>query len=180
MATWEDSVGGSRAVLLYLSEIAELCSQHLESPQWALKHAAASSVAEVVTVIVATEANMNQTVAERLWPLLERALGGKTWEGKEAVVYAFGKYCEAAESYYTQHPEVASAITKVRPQFRPSSSSVPSLGLMRCSDSVTRSQKAEPGLPAAFHQGAWSGWVDAERRRYQCNGIRNFGSLTRQ
>lgn len=32
--TWNEAVGGSRAVLLYLNEILELCVAHLESPQW--------------------------------------------------------------------------------------------------------------------------------------------------
>lgn len=110
---WDESVGGSRAVALYLKEIVELCSGHLDSPQWVLKHTSARTVADVVTTVASLETKVSPEVASILWPALEKAQGGKTWEGKEVVLNAFVRFVESAKAYWEAHPEVASAITKV-------------------------------------------------------------------
>ena len=112
---WNESVGGSRAVSLYLREIIEICSKHLDSAQWVLKHTSARSVADAINIVAASEAVMPDETAHMLWSALEKALGGKTWEGKEDVLFAFVKFVESAKSYYSQQPAVASAITKVPP-----------------------------------------------------------------
>ncbi|KAK5132562.1 hypothetical protein LTR08_008879 [Meristemomyces frigidus] len=110
---WNESVGGSRAVSLYLKEIVDICSKHLDSAQWVLKHTSARSVADAVNTVAASEATMPAETAQMLWPALEKALGGKTWDGKEDVLFAFVKFVESAKSYYSQQPAVASAITKI-------------------------------------------------------------------
>ena len=84
--TWSENVGGSRAVLLYLKEIVDLTIQHLDSARWSIKHTSAFAVADVVT---SSGTAISDTDATMLWPALERALSGKTWEGKEIVVKAF-------------------------------------------------------------------------------------------
>ncbi len=111
--TWNESVGGSRAVLLYLSEILDLCNAHLDSPQWALKHTSARTVADAVTAVSSLESKMPEKVGEQLWPSLDKALGGKTWEGKEAVLFAFVKFVESGQAFYMQRPAVKDNITKV-------------------------------------------------------------------
>ncbi|KAK4540262.1 hypothetical protein LTR36_009667 [Oleoguttula mirabilis] len=111
--SWNESVGGSRAVSLYLKEIIDISSVHLDSAQWVLKHTSARSVADAVTTIAALESKMSPETAQMLWPALEKALGGKTWEGKEEVLLAFVKFVEAATLYYSQQASVASAITKI-------------------------------------------------------------------
>lgn len=111
--TWNDSVGGSRAVSLYLSEILELCVTHLDSAQWSLKHTSAKAVADATIAISSSEAAVSEKVGEQLWPAIEKALGGKTWEGKEEVLSAFVKFVETCRSFYTQRPDVQSSISKV-------------------------------------------------------------------
>lgn len=111
--TWNESVGGSRAVQLYLSEILELCLAHLDSPQWTLKHTAARAVADAIVAVSASEAEMSAATGGALWPAIEKALGGKTWEGKEVVLSAFVKFVEVAKPYYKDHESVGSAIAKV-------------------------------------------------------------------
>lgn len=111
---WNESVGGSRAVLLYLKEIVKLCSTYLDSAQWVLKHTSARSVADAVTAVASMESNMSMETAQLLWPALEKALGGKTWEGKEDVLLAFVKFVESANRYRSEKPAVAAAIVKVR------------------------------------------------------------------
>lgn len=83
--TWSENVGGSRAVLLNLEEIVDLASQHLNSARWSIKHTSAFSVADVVTSSGKAIGDAN---ARMLWPALEKALSGKTWEGKEIILEA--------------------------------------------------------------------------------------------
>lgn len=83
--TWSENVGGSRAVLLYLKEIVDLASQHLDSARWLIKHTSAFAVADVV---ISSGSAISDAHARMVWPALEKALSGKTWEGKEIIVRA--------------------------------------------------------------------------------------------
>lgn len=83
--TWKDNVGGPRSVTLYLPEIQSLTEQHIGSPRWAIKHAAAKAIAELV---VNFEGDFTVSQAEGVWKSLEKALSGKTWDGKENIVTA--------------------------------------------------------------------------------------------
>ena len=90
-SAWDDNVGGSRAVLLYLSEIIELSTQNLGSSRWSVKHTAAFTIADTVK---AAGNDISISDSKVIWPSLEIAIGGKTWEGKEKVLealVAFGK-----------------------------------------------------------------------------------------
>jgi proteasome component ECM29 len=111
--TWNDSVGGSRAVQLYLDEILSLCTRHLDSAQWTLKHTAARTVADAITTVSASQVDMSGDVGRAIWPALEKALAGKTWVGKEVVLVAFSRYAEAAKQYYMQHDDVRKAMIKI-------------------------------------------------------------------
>lgn len=113
LEAWNEAVGGSRAVQLYLGEILELCVTHLDSPQWALKHTAARAVAETVMAVSTSEAKMSDTTGHTLWSAIEKALGGKTWDGKQVVLSGFVKFVETGKPYYMEHERVRSAITKV-------------------------------------------------------------------
>ncbi|GAB7355231.1 hypothetical protein MBLNU459_g5782t2 [Dothideomycetes sp. NU459] len=110
--TWNDNVGGSRAVSLYLKEILAMCVENLGSPQWAVKHTAARSIADATMAVASISSNMDATSAALLWPALERALDGKTWAGKEVVLYAFVKLVETGRTFWSAQPDVARAIEK--------------------------------------------------------------------
>lgn len=111
--TWREAVGGSRAVQLYLKEIVALIGENIDSPQWTLKHTAARSAADATVSIAGAEKNVSQETAAVLWPVIEKALGGKTWAGKEVMLDALVKFVESAASYYEQEPKVAASIVKV-------------------------------------------------------------------
>lgn len=117
--TWNDNVGGSRAVSLYLREILAMSTDHLDSPQWAVKHTVARSIADATVAVASIGSEMDATTAELLWPALEKALGGKTWEGKEVVLYAFVKFVETGRKLWSVQANVAQAIEKVRPSLQP-------------------------------------------------------------
>ncbi len=89
--TWDEHVAGPRSISLYLTEILNLCDTHLDARQWAIKHTSARAIADAVlsiTSVIGSE-NLEKQTAEKIWPVLDKALGGKSWEGKEVVVDAF-------------------------------------------------------------------------------------------
>lgn len=107
--TWNENVGGSRTVLLYLKEIIDLASQHLESARWSLKHTSAFAIADVVTSSGSAISDAN---AKIIWPALEKALAGKTWEGKEIVLKALIEYARNS-TYWSTDPKVTEQVEKI-------------------------------------------------------------------
>ncbi|KAJ5834299.1 Proteasome stabiliser ECM29 [Penicillium robsamsonii] len=100
---WQDNVGGSRAVSLYIREIVGLVSDNLESPRWAIKHTAARAIAQAV---LSLDAEIDLPTAQLIWPVLERALAGKTWEGKEVVLKALVKFSGQAQKLWQSNEEL--------------------------------------------------------------------------
>ncbi|KAH7131968.1 proteasome stabiliser-domain-containing protein [Dendryphion nanum] len=111
--TWSDNVAGSRTVLLYLKEIVALADKYLESPKWVLKHTAAKTIADTVVSITAATEEIGEANARILWPSLDKAMGGKTWEGKEVVLEAFVRFVERGKSLWNSDTKVAKQIEKV-------------------------------------------------------------------
>ncbi|KAF2710563.1 major component of the proteasome [Pleomassaria siparia CBS 279.74] len=111
--TWSDNVAGSRTVLLYLSEIITLAEQHLESQKWVLKHSAAKAIADCIISITSGTEKIDIANAKIIWPALDKAMGGKTWEGKEIVLEAFVRFVERGSSLWAEDSKVAKQIEKV-------------------------------------------------------------------
>ncbi|EXJ79208.1 hypothetical protein A1O3_08709 [Capronia epimyces CBS 606.96] len=92
---WKENIGGSRAINLYLPEIVGLISSHIKSPLWPIKHACSLAVAELVASM-----EVQQTFSDReaslLWPIVQEALDGKTWDGKEEVIKVYPKFVKQA------------------------------------------------------------------------------------
>jgi proteasome component ECM29 len=109
--TWQDNVGGSRSVSLYLHEILAMISERLESPRWAIKHAASLAIADAV---VSLDKTIDKTTGELVWPVLEKALGGKTWDGKETVLKAFVRYASSAKTTWQSREDIRAQM-KVSP-----------------------------------------------------------------
>lgn len=166
--TWEEAVGGSRAVLLYLKEILELCNTHLDSPQWTLKHTAARTVADSVTAVLVSEGKISADAAKLLWPNLEKALGGKTWEGKEVVLAAFVKFVQSAKTWYLSESNVASAVVKVSTRGLRRMRNTRTTRLTRgChADRCQGGEAPERSLPSACGQGACTSRGGADRLGY--------------
>ncbi|PVH97771.1 ARM repeat-containing protein [Periconia macrospinosa] len=114
--TWSDNVAGSRAVLLYLKEIVALADKHLESQKWVLKHTAAKTIADTI-MSTTTENSSSEPIAkanaEIIWPALDKAIGGKTWDGKEIVLEAFVRFVEKGGDLWKVEAKVAKQIEKV-------------------------------------------------------------------
>jgi proteasome component ECM29 len=113
--TWDDHVAGPRSVALYLSEILALVDTHLESRQWAIKHTAAKTVAHAVLAITSAVGsdNIEPVAAKAIWPVLDKALSGKSWEGKEVVLEGFVRFVERSEAWWKADEAVAKQLEKV-------------------------------------------------------------------
>lgn len=107
--TWTENVGGSRAVLLYLAEILALASQHLEAARWSVKHTSSFAVADVVT---SSGKPISDANAKTIWPALEKALSGKTWEGKEIVLEALIQYAKNS-TLWLQDSKLTEQVEKI-------------------------------------------------------------------
>jgi proteasome component ECM29 len=113
--TWDEHVAGSRSVALYLTEILDLCNQYLDSRQWAIKHTAAKAVADAILSITSAvgSENLDKNASEKIWPVLDKALSGKSWDGKEVVLDAFVRFVERGESWWKEGEERAKVLEKV-------------------------------------------------------------------
>jgi proteasome component ECM29 len=108
--TWDENVGGSRAVLLYLKEILSLSSEHLDSPKWTIKHTAALSIAEVIT---SAGVEISLVNAELIWPALEKALALKTFDGKEKILEVFIKFTKSGKALWEKDAAIAAQTKKI-------------------------------------------------------------------
>jgi proteasome component ECM29 len=113
--TWSQHVAGPRTVSLYLREILALADTHLESRQWAVKHTAAKTVADVVLSVTSAVGSdkLDASTAAVVWPVLDKALAGKSWDGKEVVLEAFVRFVERGEAWWGQDEGAAKALEKV-------------------------------------------------------------------
>jgi len=96
---WKDNVGGSRALHLYLTEIVDLTHKHIKSSLWPIRHACCFAVAELASSMEAGQ-KFSREEAILLWPLIEEALSGKTWDGKDKVVEAFPRFVRRAQAIW--------------------------------------------------------------------------------
>jgi len=108
--TWDENVGGSRAVLLYLKEIINVSSERLESPKWTIKHTAALTIAQVVS---SAGTEMSLTNAKIIWPALEKALALKTFDGKEKLLVAFVKFTKSSKLLWEKEAAIATQMKKI-------------------------------------------------------------------
>ncbi|KAL2261226.1 hypothetical protein VTK26DRAFT_4536 [Humicola hyalothermophila] len=91
---------GRRTALRHLPEICALADRCLAQPGWDVRHAGARAVAGLVEAVVGGDGGGNEgagggggiagderkALLEVLWPVYEKALGLKTFEGKEALL----------------------------------------------------------------------------------------------
>ncbi|KIW30103.1 uncharacterized protein PV07_05877 [Cladophialophora immunda] len=97
---WKENIGGSRSINLYLTEIVGLISAHIGSPLWPIKQACSLAVAELVGSIEA-QGKYSDTEASLIWGVMQAALEGKTWDGKEEIVKVYPKFVREAQPLWS-------------------------------------------------------------------------------
>lgn len=105
--TWQENVGGSRAVSLYIREIVAIVSVNMDSPRWSIKHTAALAIASAVRSL---DAEVDLAMGELVWPVLEKALAGRTWEGKEAVIKALVRFAGQAKALWKEKKQLGDSM----------------------------------------------------------------------
>jgi proteasome component ECM29 len=94
---WKDNIGGSRSINLYLNEITGLVSAHIGSSLWPIRHACCFAVAELITSMEVSTA-YSDAEASVIWPVMQAALDGKTWDGKEEIIKVYPKFVRQAKT----------------------------------------------------------------------------------
>ncbi|RPB22030.1 ARM repeat-containing protein [Terfezia boudieri ATCC MYA-4762] len=83
---WVENTGGSGAIKLHLREIVTIAEENLGSNRWAVKQAAAITLADVCTSL---GKDITKDQADVVYPAMVSAVGGKSWDGKERVLEGY-------------------------------------------------------------------------------------------
>ncbi|KAK4167129.1 proteasome component ECM29 [Cladorrhinum sp. PSN259] len=113
---WNTHAGSSFTVIKYLPEIVSLTEKALSTAQWALKHGGALTSASAATAV--TDASnitgkANPDHVKILWPVYDKALVLKTFEGKEKLLEPFPLFVERSEELWKTDTKFADALKKV-------------------------------------------------------------------
>ena len=109
---WDNSVGGPRAIRLYLSNILGIIQIHLGSNMWNLKHSAARASSDMIKAVI-TSGDVGISEFQSIWPVLDKAVGGKTWIGKEVVLESFVQFVKHTRHIIMNQVEKIDEIIKV-------------------------------------------------------------------
>jgi proteasome component ECM29 len=113
--SWENFVGRHRALGDSLSDTVKSIQEFLDSPRWNLKQAASRAIAEATNEHANNRDAISDATAEILWPALNGAMAGRSWEGKEVVLLAFTRFvCMTKTFWKEKRPDVKDEIIKVR------------------------------------------------------------------
>ncbi|KAL2136192.1 hypothetical protein VTI74DRAFT_5070 [Chaetomium olivicolor] len=114
---WAAHAGSTAlTVVRYLREIVGLAERCLGTPQWALKHAGALAVAAAVGGVVAAGEASGRVNAEALravWPVYDKALALKTFEGKEKLLEPFPGFVKASREWWEGDGNMAGELKRV-------------------------------------------------------------------
>lgn len=113
---WDSHAGSSRTVARYVDEIVRTVQLVLEAPRWALQHTGAFTVAAMVPALVsASDKNgqISESNLKQLWPILDKVLALKTFEGKEKVLESFPVFVEKGTALWKGDATVAAQMKKI-------------------------------------------------------------------
>jgi proteasome component ECM29 len=114
---WDTHAGStSLTVVRYLREVVALADACLGTPQWALKHAGALATAAAVEGVVAAGEGSGRVNLEGLravWPVYDRALALKTFEGKKGLLEPLPGFVKASKGLWAEDEALAGQLRKV-------------------------------------------------------------------
>lgn len=114
---WETHAGSARTATRFIPEIVELVAKALDAPQWSLKHAGALTAASAVVAVTAagdhTGSTVNVKQLQELWPVYDKALALKTFDGKEKLLEALADLHTKAKAFWSADAAVAAQLKKV-------------------------------------------------------------------
>lgn len=114
---WETHAGSARTVTRFVPEVTALVARALEAPQWSLKHAGALTAGAAVSAVAAqgnlTGSTVNVAQLGQLWPVFDKALALKTFEGKEKLLEALADVHTKAKAFWEKDEKVAAQLKKI-------------------------------------------------------------------
>lgn len=113
---WTQHSGSSRTVVRYVPEIVALVERCQDTAQWALRHTGAFTVAAMVAdVASASDATgaIAVTTLKTIWPVLDKTLALKTFEGKEKLLDSYPKFVEQGQSFWKNDSQIAAQTKKI-------------------------------------------------------------------
>lgn len=113
---WKQHAGSSRTVVRYVPEIVSLVERCLDTAQWALRHGGAFTVAAMVSdVASASDASgqISDANLTKIWPVFEKTLALKTFEGKEKLLDSYPQFVEKGRSLWSSDSKIAAQMEKI-------------------------------------------------------------------
>ncbi|KAI3330886.1 ECM29 protein [Ustulina deusta] len=115
-AAWNQHAGGNHTVKRYVNEISGLVSKGLETSKWALQHAAAFTVASMVTALsnaAGKDGQFSESILQQIWPVLDKALSLKTFKGKERLVAAYPLFIRHSKKFWEGDVTISAQTKKI-------------------------------------------------------------------
>ncbi|KAH6619409.1 proteasome stabiliser-domain-containing protein [Chaetomium sp. MPI-SDFR-AT-0129] len=116
-AVWDSQAGStSLTAVRYLKEIVSLSDRALGTAQWSLRHAGALAVAEAAEAVVNAgdvSGRVNLEGLKVVWPVYEKALALKTFEGKEKLLDPLPGFVKSAKGWWEGDKEFAALLKKI-------------------------------------------------------------------
>ncbi|KHN98933.1 proteasome component ECM29 [Metarhizium album ARSEF 1941] len=113
---WNQHAGSSRTVTRYVREIVGLAERCLETPQWAIRHTGAFTVAAMVADVAnASEVTgaIDEANLKAIWPLFDKTLALKTFPGKEKLLDSYPLFVERGETLWDKDSVVSVQMKKI-------------------------------------------------------------------
>lgn len=114
---WSKHAGSTGLVVSrYVPEIAALVQRSLDTAQWALKHAGARTAAAAVAAVLSASdlsGSVNEPNLRTLWPLYEKALALKTFDGKEKLLVPLPDFVTKAKVLWQADAKMAASLRKI-------------------------------------------------------------------
>jgi proteasome component ECM29 len=113
---WNQHAGSNRTVVRYIPEIVALVERCLDTTQWSLRHTGAFAVAAMVAdVSKASDATgeISEANLKAIWPVFDKTLALKTFEGKEKLLESFPDFVEKGKALWGNDAQVAAQMKKI-------------------------------------------------------------------
>ncbi|KAK3335839.1 proteasome stabiliser-domain-containing protein [Cercophora scortea] len=113
---WSKHAGSSLTATRYIPEIVALVQKSLDTAQWALKHAGALSIASTVAAVTGASDLTGQVNIENIkavWPVFEKALALKTFDGKEKLLEPFPDFVSKSKALWQEDAKFGEQLKKI-------------------------------------------------------------------
>ena len=89
-----------------------LIRDYLDSNKWDLKHSAARATAKMIKAIVKC-GDISTSEFQSIWPIAEKSVDGKSWDGKETVLESFIHLLKHSRTLWQSDRDITKQIKKV-------------------------------------------------------------------